>query len=265
MGLGYLAAALKKENHSVTIIDCINKRMSFQEFSNLISSSDFNVVGFKVFSSDLPSVKKSLRIVKLCNAKITTIVGGIQPSILPEETLKYLTEADFGFRGEAEVGLPELINNLPVLSTRDKERIPGLIWRNAGIIISNPQYFTENLDSLVMPDWELIHPRNYNNQNSFFTKSNIVAPLMVTRGCPYHCSFCSCQAVTGKRIRAHSINYIIDEIRMLYTKFNIREFSFIDDNLIANKEILRDLCLRMIEESIKIDWSCFGIRIDLLD
>jgi anaerobic magnesium-protoporphyrin IX monomethyl ester cyclase len=265
LGLGYLATALKKAKHKVDILDCINKKLTFEQFEKYISSSSLDVVGFRVFSTDLSSTKKCLQIVKKNLPETLIIVGGMHPSILPQQTLKYFAEADFGFRGEAEIGLPKLLNKLPRLSSEEKEKIPGLIWRNNGKIISNSPTFTEDLDTLGMPDWDLINPRDYNYQNSFFTKSNIIAPFIITRGCPYHCTFCSCQAVTGKRIRAHSPNYIIDEIKSLHSRLGIEEVSFIDDNLTADRSTLEELCRQMIKQKLKIPWSCFGVRIDLVD
>ena len=265
LGLGYLATALKKANHKVDILDCVNKRLTLEQFGKYISSFDFDVVGFKIFSTDLLSAKKCLQIVKRHNPNTITIVGGMHPSILPQETLEYFSEADFGFRGEAEIGLPELINNLPNLDSEDKEKIPGLIWRNNGEIMSNAQTFTENLDTLGMPDWDLIDPRNYNFHTFHLTKSHMVAPLIITRGCPYHCTFCSAHAVTGKQIRAHSVDYIIDEIKYLYSRFGIKEVSFVDDNLIAARHTLEELCHRIIKQKLKINWSSCGIKIDLLD
>lgn len=265
LGLGYLATALKKVNHNVLILDCINNRFTFEKFEEYINSSDFDVVGFKIFSTDLASARKCLQIVKRHNSNTIIIVGGIHPSILPQETLEYFSEADFAFRGEAEIGLPKLVNKLPKLDKEEKSIIPGLIWRNNSKIISNPPMLIENLDSLGMPDWNLIDPRNYNFQSSYFTKSKTVAPLIMTRGCPYCCTFCSCHAVTGRKIRTHSVNYIIDEMKFLSSKLGIKEVCFLDDNIIAVKDILTELCRQMIKQKLGINWSCFGIRIDLLD
>ena len=67
-----------------------------------------------------------------------------------------------------------------------KDEIPGLIWRENGEIRCNPPLFFQDLDALVSPDWDLINPRDYPFQTSYFTRSKIVAPLIMTRGCPYH-------------------------------------------------------------------------------
>ena len=265
LGLGYLAKALERENHPVYILDCVNLRLTFNNFEDYIASFDFDVIGFRVFSTDLFSVKKSLLIVKKRRPDAKIILGGAHPSAFPEQTLQYFEEADFAIRGEAETGLADLISNFSKLDIVRKTQIPGLIWRNNGEIISNPPIFPEDLDSLGYPDWDLINPSNYPFQTSYLTKSKIVAPLLMTRGCPYQCTFCSCRSVTGHKIRSHSVSYIIEEIKFLKSNFGIKEVCFIDDNFLVFKDLVSNLCEQMIKQKINIKWSCFGIRLDLLD
>lgn len=265
LGLGYLAGALKEEDHHVKILDCVNLRLTFKKFENYIAESDFDVVGFRVFSTDLFSVRKSIQIVKKIRPHARIILGGAHPSAFPEQTLQYFEEADFAIRGEAEKGLTELIRNLPDPDITQKENIAGLIWRDNGTIKMNPPVFPENLDTLGLPLWDLINPRDYPFQTSYLTKSKIVAPVMMTRGCPYPCTFCSCRSVTGHKVRSHSVSYIIEEIKLLQSKFGIEEICFIDDNFLVFKNLVADLCEQIIKQKLNIRWSCFGIRLDRID
>ena len=265
LGLGYLARALERENHEVEILDCVNLRLTFKKFEDYISKIDFDVIGFRVFSTDLFSVKKSLLIVKKTRPDVKIILGGAHPSAFPEQTLQYFEEADFAIRGEAEQGLADLIRNLSGPDIVPKKKIPGLIWRESGKIKINPPVFPENLDLLGSPDWNLINPCNYPFQTSYLTKSKIVAPLIMTRGCPYRCTFCSCRSVTGHKIRSHSVSYIIEEINFLKSNFGIKEICFIDDNFLVFKHLVTELCEQLIKQQLNIKWSCFGIRLDLVD
>lgn len=265
LGLGYLAASLKKDHHHVEILDCVNLRLNFKTFEKYIAGNDFDVIGFRVFSTDLLSVKKSLQIVKNKRPDAVIILGGAHPSSFPEQTLQYFEEADFAIGGEAEAGLTALINNVPDPAREQKEKIPGLIWRKNGNIEINPALFQEDLDALGLPDWNLINPLHYPFQTSYFLKSKIVAPLIMTRGCPYHCTFCSCRSVTGHKIRNHSVTYIVDQIKFLKANFGIKEVCFIDDNFLALKPLIIDLCRQLIKDKTDVQWSCFGIRLDLVD
>lgn len=265
LGLGYLAGALKKENHQVDILDCVNLRMTFRKFEDYIAGIDFDIIGFRVFSTDLFSVKKSLIIVKNKRPDVKIILGGAHPSAFPEQTLQYFDEADFAIRGEAETGLAALIKNFSNPNEICKETIPGLIWREDGEIKTNSPVFPESLDTLEHPDWNLINPRNYPFQTSYLIKSKFVAPLIMTRGCPYQCTFCSCRSVTGHKIRSHSVPYIIEEIKFLKSNFGIQEVCFIDDNFLVFRNIVMELCEQMIRQKLDVRWTCFGIRLDLID
>lgn len=265
LGLGYLAAALKRACHKVYILDCKNQQLTYKRFQDYLTCVDFDVIGMKIFSADLLSVKKSLEIIKKVHPKTVTVVGGAHPSIFPQQTLEYLPEADFGFRGEAEIGLVDLIDNLANPDVTRKTQIPGLIWRNKQEIISNPPIFLEDLDTLGMPAWSLIDPRDYHFQNYFFTKSRFVAPILMTRGCPFRCTFCVSSAIAGHKIRSHSVNYILDELKFLRLNFGIKEVCFIDDNFLVFKNSAKELCEQLIKQKIEIAWSCFGIRLDLIN
>ena len=265
LGLGYLAGALKKKHHQVHILDCVNGKMNFDQFADSIAALDVDVIGFRVFSTDLFSVKKSVQIVKKKLPDVKIILGGAHPSAFPEQTLQYFTDADYAIQGEAEQGLVDLIKYLSDRNTVRKDEIPGLIWKENGQIRCNPPLFVQDLDALGSPDWDLINPCDYPFQTSYFTRSKIVAPLIMTRGCPYHCTFCSCRAVTGHTIRTHSVPYIIHQIKFLQSKFGIKEVCFIDDNFLALKNPVIELCEQIIKQKIDIQWSCFGIRLDLVD
>ncbi|HQP92121.1 MAG TPA: cobalamin-dependent protein, partial [Candidatus Omnitrophota bacterium] len=203
----YLSSSLKSSGHLTSLLDCVNNGYSFGKFEEFIKEKDFDVVGFKVFSTDIPSVKKSISIVRKNRPDAVIVIGGHHSSAFPEQSLQYFDEADYAFRGEAECGLKDLVNNLSNLHERILEKVPGLIWRKPGKIICNPPVFVEDLDSLDPPDWELIEPDRYFFQTSYFTKSKIVAPLFMTRGCAYGCTFCSSRSVTGRRTRSHSATY----------------------------------------------------------
>lgn len=265
LGLAYLATALQRENHHVEILDCVNLKMTFKDFEDYIAAHDCDVIGFKVFSTDLLSVKKSLLTVRNKRPDVKIILGGPHPSYFPEQTLEHFEEADFAIRGEAEKGLVDLIHYLIHPDAIQREHIPGLIWRAEGHTKCNAPVFPEELDSLGSPAWDLINPCAYPFQTSYLTESKIVAPLIITRGCPYQCTFCAVRSITGNKIRTHSVPYIIHEIRYLKSNFGINEVCFIDDNFLVFKNMVIDLCKQIIKQQLDIKWSCYGIRLDMID
>ena len=65
------------------------------------------------------------------------------------------------------------------------------------------------------------------------------------------------------RLRYKKIDNLIKEMKQLQEK-GVEEMFFIDQTFTVNKEYTCELCQRMIDEKIKIRWSC-ETRIDLMD
>ena len=161
VGLGYIATALRKAGHGVQILDCNKEKLSFQDFERFVIQEEPDAIGFQVFSCDVDSVKRSLEIVKRINPSIITMIGGAHPSGAPQEAMDYLRHAEFGFKGEGEVGVPLLIDYMDKRREADLDTIPGLIRRLKKGIIVNKQVFIEDLDSFGLPAWDLMPPNDY--------------------------------------------------------------------------------------------------------
>ena len=73
IGLGYLATALRKEGFEPAILDCAREAYSLDDFRQFISSFQADMVGFQVWSCDVPQVAKSLQIVKHFQPEAITV------------------------------------------------------------------------------------------------------------------------------------------------------------------------------------------------
>ncbi|MBU1061155.1 MAG: B12-binding domain-containing radical SAM protein [Candidatus Omnitrophica bacterium] len=272
IGLGYLASALRKVGIEVGILDCIAKNYNFKKFNQYVKDFSPNIIGFQAFSNDVHSINVSVGLMRKINPKAILIVGGAHPSGVLEEIFDHIPDIDFAFRGESEIGLPVLINYLAKgEGSFDKDlfkTIPGLIWKDEdGKIIVNPPVFVDNLDMLEFPSWDMIDPRTYPKapQGVIF-KNFPIAPLIVTRGCPFPCTFCAGNTISGYKIRARTIENVFKEITFLYESFNVREFHILDDNFTFEKQFVRNFCDEILKRNLKFSWCCpNGIRLDTLD
>ena len=112
MGLGYLASSLKNSGIAVDILDCVQRKYSYSQFTGFVKGYKPDVVGFTSFSHDIPSVERSIGIVKGIDSKIVTFVGGPHPSARPENIWDDYPGADYGFRGECETGFRKITEYL---------------------------------------------------------------------------------------------------------------------------------------------------------
>ena len=186
---------------------------------------------------------------------------------MPSETMLYLGEdADFLFKGEAEAAFPKLLDIIGK-GKGDLESVPGLVWREGGQVRSNAASFIEDLDAIGLPAWDLIHPEDYpESQHGAFFRKFPIAPIMITRGCPYPCAFCAGGVVSGKKIRKRSIESVLGEIKTLYKDHGIREFHVIDDNFTMDASYAKEFLRRLKGIGLDISWAVpNGVRMETLD
>jgi len=280
LGLGYLATALIRQGHHVEIIDCILEKIESSQFARFVKQGSFDLVGFQVYTFDVPFLQAYLGAVKKATPQTLLVAGGPHPSAEPEEMLAEFPLLDAVFRGEAERGLPQFCSTVDDLTAHNENsfeswvengyfnEIPGLICRLGQIsYLTNAQHFVENLDDTGFPAWDLLKPLAYPPApQGTFTRRLPVAPIIITRGCPFDCTFCAAHVMAGKKIRARSPANVVDEIEFLVDRFGIQEIHIEDDNFSLNRKLVKNFCLELLQRKTDVSWSCpNGLRLDSLD
>jgi radical SAM superfamily enzyme YgiQ (UPF0313 family) len=158
---------------------------------------------------------------------VKTVLGGIHPTMCTDEALQH---CDTVVIGEAD--------NVWQTLLRDAE--------NGGLKSTYKYETPTDLTTSPAPAWSVLLRDRY--------ISDIV---QTTKGCPFHCEFCSVYAFDGQRIRNKTVQQVIKEIEGLggsIANFKKKAIFFADDNIIANKKFARELFLALKELNIK--WSC---------
>jgi radical SAM superfamily enzyme YgiQ (UPF0313 family) len=149
--------------------------------------------------------------------------------------------ADFVVKEEIENIAPALANG----------RIP------AGIVSAG---FVENLDSLPFPKWDQFNIHRFRYQ--IVTGNGITLPMLGSRGCPSTCNYCPYRVNSKYRIR--NPESIVDEIRHLSQKHNIRGVAFRDPNLTFHKKRAYEFAELLLRHNLNIHWG-MEARTDRLD
>ena len=171
---------------------------------------------------------------------IPVVLGGAHPSFLPEEGLQH---ADYVVCGEGDQALPELLQAIE--GNGDLSQVANVCYREDGQVHKNPwRPFLDDLDSLPIPNYQLIHQWRPNASN---------VSIATSRGCPFNCSFCSVIMMFGRKYRSCSVDRIMEEIRVNASR--AKHIFFCDDNFTANRQRIKELCERLLRENIKIEWS----------
>ena len=165
---------------------------------------------------------RAYQIADACREKgIKVVLGGIHPTILPEEASAH---ADVVVVGEAEILWPRVIADFQANRLQRFYRQDGVVDMNYSPV---PQ------------------------RGIFKSHSRSYVPLDVvqtTRGCPFDCDFCTVNPVFGSRFRMREIEKVVAEVQGL-TRWGIL---FADDNVIGNVPYFQKLFTAL--EPLKLRW-----------
>lgn len=254
LGMGYLGASLLREGFEVLFLDAALGK-NYQES---LGSFKPDVVAITGLSTQYLSMKEYARMAK--SKGITTIVGGVHVSAIPEFVLEDCEYIDFAVKGEGEYTLPRLLKAVSPIG------IPGVYYRNGSVVGSPPEFITE-LDSLPHP-WDFLDLADYdgNMVNGILKpRGRQSVAVLSSRGCPYLCTFCSASQAQGRKVRLRSIGDWISELRDLVSK-GVEEIQVMDDNFTFYSEKAYHMCDAMVKEKLNLSWTLpNGIRADRID
>ena len=237
LGILYLAAVLRKEKISVKIIDVGVENQSVEETIGIIKQKKPVVVGITAMT---PVLQGALILAKNIKEKykgeVKIAIGG--PHVSADGYfIKRNKYFDFAVQGESETTFLELIKNL----------LKGKTIK--GVYVGKP---VKNLDEIPWPARDLINIHQYLKR----------ASLIATRGCPFHCYYCSRPAVSDL-VRCRSPKDIINEMEMLYEDCD-GDYLFQDDSLTIRRNHTIEFCQELLKRSKKFYWAGYT-RVDLVD
>jgi radical SAM superfamily enzyme YgiQ (UPF0313 family) len=208
-----------------------------------VMSADF--VGVSTLTSTAP---QSYRLAdRVRAAGIPVAIGGTHVTFLPNEGLQH---ADFVVRGEGEHAFQELVE--AIRAGEGFEKIKNLSFMQDGQPVHVPERpKIGNLDVNPIPDYPLIHG----------WKPGGVVSVATSRGCPFSCTFCSVPGMYGHAFRTHTIDRVLEELKLRRDSSYI---FFADDIFTANKKRVKELLTRMIKERITPMWGA-QVRTETVD
>lgn len=258
LGLAYLASIARANNWEARIYDAIYDKKAYKGLYEILSEWRPDVIGFKLFSSDIIHFQKLSAYIKKAYPNITIIAGGPHPTISYREMLNDIPELDFILIGESEIDFPKLLKGLE--GDYDFSAIQSLSMREKGDIKHASINLETDLDHIPFPAWDLYERRTYDKIHFATQKYAPSLPIVATRGCPFNCNFCEGRKISGRKLRARSIDNVIKEIKWLKKEFGIKELMFCDENITLHKEYASNLARAMIRNDLHINWSIpFGV------
>ena len=254
LGLGYLAAVLRKSGFKVQIIDDLVEKLSLEGIIKRIKESQ--IVGI---TSTTATFNAALKYAKYIKEKIGSfiILGGVHVTFHPFDALKH-DFVDAVCVGEGEETIVDVARSID--GGEGLEGIKGIIFREGDRIIMNePRGFIEDLDSLPFPAHDLLPLEKY----TILGQKLEQFPMITSRGCPFACRYCSSSQFFGRKFRARSAENVVDEMEWLVNEFGAKQIAFGDDTFTLNRRRVVDICNEIRKRGLDVEWSCSS-RVDTI-
>lgn len=206
-----------------------------------------DVIIFSVLSSTYSWCREIAEAVK-CETTAPVVFLGLHPSLVPDRVMQNKV-VDYTVAGEPEKVIHPLLD--AIRTDGDVSQVGNLWYRKSGEILQTDRAELVDLDALPLPDKDLFAP---------YVSHRFSYSAMVSRGCPYNCSFCeetcSKKLYDGKYFRRKSVDTVMRELASGKRRYSSREVIFKDSYLSGNKPWLRDLMDRYRSE-IGVPFKCF--------
>jgi len=136
----------------------------------------------------------------------------------------------------------------------------GLAWRKGGETVINPDRpFIPNLDDLPLPRHDLLP---LDKQRMPMIKGPFTF-IVTSRGCPAGCKYCIKHVSYQNSVRVRSAENIVAELKIL-RDLGIHNIHMYADLFTVNREHVVRLCQAILDEGLKIRWTC-NSRVDYVD
>ena len=256
LGVYYLASYIRQFNYEVKITDAEVLKLTATEIVNEIAAYSPKYVGI---SSTTVAFHRALEValeIRKAFPEICILLGGPHVTSNPEHALSSGL-FDFGVLREGEITLKELLETLN--NQGDISSIKGIAYldNSKKLVVNAPREYIENLDELPFPAFDLLYDLNLHTPPPSNYKTLPVINMITSRGCPSLCTFCD-NNIFGRRYRKRSAENIVAEIKHLRAMFGIKEFAFVDDTFLIDKNRIYKLFELLDQENISFYWTCMS-------
>lgn len=249
IALGILANYLMIHNYEPEIVDeeiiKIDKAFLVNKIEEM---STPRVFGISAMTTNINKAYKISKIIKEIDKNAIVIMGGIHPTVAPEEVLKngYI---DFVVRGEGEKATLALLQEIKG-DNKNFDSIKGISYLNEASEITHNQEdpVPFDVDELSIFPYEFFDEKYYD-----------LGFILTSRGCPFNCIFCSQRVITKGKYRYRNNDLVIAELDYLINKRGQKSITFFDDFFTGNKKRVFELC-KLIRDNELHKKCSFGVQ-----
>jgi anaerobic magnesium-protoporphyrin IX monomethyl ester cyclase len=237
LGLEYIATALEDVVERVTLID-----MRFEpDLGDFIENDHIDLVCLSVnwdYQRDA-----AINIIDRIPSPIKVVVGGRYATTRVQELFAAAPHIDIIVRGDGEEIIRDIASGFPL------KEIAGISYRENGSIMHNKIRDLCLSEDTIYPNRKLRRVK-YRLLYKNIDLGHDVDFISTSRGCPYHCTFCTfTNNPLGQKRRwsGRSAASVVEELKTIDAKF----IFVVDDNFAADIKRVEEICDLIIAEGIK--------------
>jgi anaerobic magnesium-protoporphyrin IX monomethyl ester cyclase len=255
--LAQLASWTRHHGYDVQLIDLHAENMYPKDAAQRVKDFDPHIVALTAKTLGWPAVIEIAQMVREAAPKAKIVAGGPHFSIYPKESLTWDC-FDVAVIGEGEETFLEICDRVESGSSLD-DCVGTMVRKPDGEVIENPSRpVPKDLDKYPFPAWDLLPIQNYH----CLTVLHPFATMVTTRGCPWHCGYCS--QVYSEKVRFRSPELVADELKYLVDNYGVREVVFFDETFTIGKKRMRALSEAILQRNIKVKFN-IRARVDTVD
>ena len=229
-----------------------------------------SLIGISCITKEYNSVMKIASILKK-KVGAPIVVGGIHPSLFPEQFIFDGSPVDFIVIGEGEDALLELARRIES-GKGDYSNIDGIAYLNKKrCFITEARALKEDFSISPILAYSKLDMQFYTQLHSYVVRYVRLSgtQIFTSRGCPYKCTFCSNSLIwkmnKGYRgIRYRPIKSVIEEIVFLRDRYHIDAFYIMDDTFCIDKRRVEEFCGELKNANVNLVWAA-ETRSNLVD
>lgn len=272
LGVLYIGALLRREGFDVSVLDADINGLTIAETVERVMATDPDLVGISLMTPQLLSALALCAALKHARPGLPIVLGGAHIDASKDDIFSMATTMDFAIHGEGELAMLECCQKLRDHGVRRGysytnlfellKDVPNVITRDPAtgeVTVQPARAFLVDLDSLPSADYGMYGTLDYHMP----MLPGLVLSMMLSRGCPFSCTFCDAPQVMGKKFRFWSVPRIVEDIRRYKEIHKTNAFVFKDSTFTANQRWAKELCQAFIDTKLNIRWRC-NTRADLI-
>lgn len=254
----WIAAILREKGHTVNLIDANALNLSYSDLKEKMKTFNYDAMIFRFIPTTFDWDMKTAESSKEINPNVKTIGICLTLWSLQRDIMHDAVCLDFYVPLEWETVIPKLIEALEKNSNLDE--IQGISYiTHDKIIVNSPVTSIIDYNSLPIPAYDLLPDfRLYRPNTPVHGNFSI---LYTSKGCPYACIYCT---VSRTPFKIKSAEKVIDEIKLLNNKFNVKLFSFFDETFTIDRARVIKISETIRDQNLDIQWYC-NTRVNLVD